>query len=440
MPLTFDEALEFVSGLQHRGWRLGLDRMREFLCRAELLSSIEGDSAPRFIHVAGTNGKGSTTSYVQSILSSQGYRVGGFFSPFVYHVTERIQLGGVPISEDEFARLVESLIPAAMSMDDSELGPVTEFEFKTAMGFRCWADSGCDWVALEVGLGGELDATNVVTPACSVIASIGLDHGEILGPTLQDIAKAKAGILKPGVPAVVGSLPVEAMEVVEGIAAQRNCPLWRLGHEVVIERNGGGVNAVVTPTSRFSPVVPGMKGPHQADNAALALAAVELSRAIGNPQAACESLAQTLLPGRFELRHLEGKLMVLDGAHNPDSAAELRATLDAEYPDRPVVLLVGMLSGHDCQAFFDPLADRMTQGHAAPIDFFRAMPPLLVAECATRAGIPCSAHSDLQSALDQALQATPDEGVLLVAGSFYLVGEVGRSLQEREARTTASAT
>jgi Folylpolyglutamate synthase len=140
MPLTFEQALEFVSGLQHRGWRLGLDRMREFVVRAGLLNSIEGDLAPRFIHVAGTNGKGSTTAYVQSVLMSQGFRVGGYFSPYVYHVTERIQLGGEPISDDEFARLVEALIPVATSMDESELGPVTEFEFKTAMGLRCWGD------------------------------------------------------------------------------------------------------------------------------------------------------------------------------------------------------------------------------------------------------------------------------------------------------------
>ncbi len=434
MPLTFEQALEFVSGLQHRGWRLGLDRMREFVVRAGLLNSIEGDLAPRFIHVAGTNGKGSTTAYVQSVLMSQGFRVGGYFSPYVYHVTERIQLGGEPISDDEFTRLVEALIPVATSMDESELGPVTEFEFKTAMGFRCWGDAGCDWVALEVGLGGELDATNVIAPDCSVIASIGLDHGEILGPTLQNIAKAKAGILKPGVPAVVGNLPVPAMEVVLKVAQERGCPLWRVGREVVAERDGKGAYAVQTPTRRFSPVVPGMKGPHQIDNAALALAAAEASQAIEDPSAACEALARTRLPGRFEVREFAGKRMVLDGAHNADSARELRSTLDEEFSGLPVVLLVGMLSGHDCAAFFEPLVGRVGRGHAAPIDFFRAMPPLLVAECATRAGVPCSAHSDLESALDQSLQETPEGGVLLVTGSFYLVGEVGRSLREREAR------
>src|SRR6185436_18334668 len=230
--MTYDEALAYIASLAPRGWRLGLDRMQAFVDKIGMQDALGAEGGPQFIHVAGTNGKGSVTAYLQSILVEAGYKTGAFFSPFVYDPRERVQFGRELISKEDLAKLTEELIPIAESFSDTEFGGITEFEFKTALGFLYWKRKQCEWVALEVGLGGRLDATNVVTPKASIIVSIGLDHTNILGHTLAEIAYEKAGIIKPKVPVVVGQMPHEALEVIERAAAEREAPIWRYGKEI----------------------------------------------------------------------------------------------------------------------------------------------------------------------------------------------------------------
>jgi dihydrofolate synthase / folylpolyglutamate synthase len=429
--MTYDEAVARVSSLQNRGWRLGLDRMTELLRRAGLEGRL-GLSAPAFVHVTGTNGKGSVTAFVQSLLMAQGWRTGATYSPYVFDLRERVQFWGPSdgptprpssastlIGHEAFASCVERLWPVAEELDATDFGGPTEFEFKTAVGFRHWADMDADWVALEVGLGGRLDATNVVDPACSAIVSIGLDHTEILGDTLAAIAAEKAGIIKPGRPVVAGDLPPEALAVVEQIALEREAPLWRYGHEIVLTSGFDGYR-VETPAGSFGRLAPGLRGAWQPHNMAVAVAAVQAAGAVRDPKKVWPGVAQAWLPGRMQEATFRGRRFMLDGAHNADAARSLVASL------RPAktVLLTGMLGGHSATDFYEPLATVADEAHFVPIDFHRAKRPDDLDREAGWLFRRSVSHDDLLVGLEAVLGT--DAELILVTGSFYLVGEVGR--------------
>jgi dihydrofolate synthase / folylpolyglutamate synthase len=412
--MTYEEALSFVASLEIRGWRLGLDRMEEFVRRCGLTSTLNGRG---YLHVAGTNGKGSVTAYCQSILRASGYRVGGYFSPFVYNIRERIQFDGKPISEEGFVALVSRLKPAAHRFDIDPLGAITEFEFKTAMGLAYWQDREAEWVALEVGLGGRLDATNVVDPAVCAIVSIGLDHMAILGESLAAIAGEKAGILKAGRPGVIGALPKEAADAVRKRGLEAGAPLWEFGREFGIDESG----RIFTPKRRID-VRPPIPGQHQHHNVAVAIAAIDASGAEATDAAIVRGLAETKLPGRFERRPMGGALVVLDGAHNLESMEALAETLRIEYPGQKWAAVFGMLDGHDPKpvaALMDSLAAEV---HLAPIDFRRTREPRDLAPYFS------IATTQSPNAVEAFRKAMASGLPVLVTGSFYLVGEVGRAM------------
>ncbi len=442
--MTFEESLNRVSSLEHRGWRLGLDRMEEFLRLAGLSDKLGSQGGPQYIHIAGTNGKGSVTAFVQSILREQGWRVGSTFSPFVYNVRERIQFGYEPslvtdsdatlrlpkpspdslISETDFARMVAYLWPVAQTLEGTELGGPTEFEFKTAMGFAYWAEQLADYVALEVGLGGRLDATNVVVPAASVVVSIGLDHTQLLGDTLGKIAVEKAGIVKEGKPVVVGDLEDEARIAVETIAKINQAPAWIYGRDVVLARGLDGYR-VETPGGSYERLSPGIQGVAQPHNMAVAIAACEAAGAIRVPSRVKHGVAKASAPGRMQWAAFHGRRVLLDGAHNGDAARILVQSIQSlpEEPSR-IILLTGMLEGHVAADFYEPLATIADEVHFVPIDFRRTRQP---EELQSEAGwlfLRSQTHQDIASALTACLDAEP--GLILVTGSFYLVGEVGR--------------
>lgn len=431
--MTFDEAVAAISALEGRGWRLGLDRMREFLRRAGLAERAGAVPPPRFLHVAGTNGKGSTTAFVHALLKAQGHRVGAFFSPYVMSVRERVQGDGL-ISREDFARLTAELLPIAKGMDGSEWQGPTEFEFKTALGFAHWASIGAEWVALEVGLGGRLDATNVVSPAACGIVSIGLDHCAILGYTLEEIAAEKAGIIKPGVPVVVGRLADGPLGVTERIAAERDAPCWRLDHEVrVTERwddTGALVVDVTTPGGSYPDLRPGLQGAPQANNLAVAVAMLEAGSAIRDPAHIAEGAAMAYAPGRFEVVQRGGVEWILDGAHNPDSARVLGRSLRQRLgTEHPLSVVSSMIQGHDLSQFYQDLRPWLGPVQVPPIDFYRARPPVEVATALADLGIPAEPADSVRDAMNAAQEDAERRGVpVLVTGSFYLVGAVGREL------------
>ncbi len=411
--MTYAEALDYVASLSLRGWRLGLDRMEELVRRAGLNEEL---GRPKHFHIAGTNGKGSVTAYIQSILIAAGHPTGGFFSPYVYDIRERIQMSGEPISAADFVSLVEKMKPFAESLDATEYGGVTEFEFKTAMGLAYWRDREAECVALEVGLGGRLDATNVVIPAASAIVSIGLDHTAILGETHAAIAGEKAGVLKLSKPAVIGDLPSEARDVVRQVAAERDVPLWEFGREFGVDAEG----RVFTPWRSLA-IAPPIPGRHQLHNVAVAVATVERVFELSD-EVYREGVSTTRIPGRFERRFIQEKLVILDGAHNAESMQAFAETLGVEFPAQKFAVVFGMLEGHDPGPVVQQIERIAAEVHLCPIDFRRTRQP---EELASFFSVPTTRNPSSVAAFGRALEG---EHPIAVTGSFYLVGEVGRSL------------
>ncbi len=419
--MTYDEALSYIASLAPRGWRLGLDRMEEFARRASLLPS-----AQRFIHVAGTNGKGSTTAMIQSALVEQGFSSGSFFSPYVVEPRERVQVGREYISEGDLAAITAFLKPIGESLSETEFGGVTEFEFKTAIGLECWKRHECEWVALEVGLGGRLDATNIITPECAAIVSIGLDHVSILGSTVEEIAFEKAGVLKPGRPGVIGEMVPEARRVIERQADEVGSPIWRAGIEIGYELRPNGKVRVQTAHSQIE-LEPSLFGAIQHHNAAVAYAALELAGAVRDPEGIQRGFATASIPGRYQ-RIVRGETeWIFDGAHNPDSANVLAAMLRQD-EKRSLVCITGMLQGHDPEEFYPKIAPFVEEFWLVPVDNPRSMTPTELDKTLHGLGLKTRAFDSTAAAIKAADRAEVTEGYL-VSGSFYAVGEIMRLLR-----------
>jgi dihydrofolate synthase/folylpolyglutamate synthase len=345
----------------------------------------------------------------------------------VYTPRERVQFGRELISEADLADFTEKLMARAETLSETEFGGATEFEFKTALGFKYWKEKKCEWVALEVGLGGRLDATNVVTPKASVIASIGLDHTSILGSTIVEIAGEKAGIVKPGAPVIVGQMHHEARTVIERVAAEQGSPIWRFGHEVDLVETGDGYR-VQTPNTVYEHLHPGIKGVKQPHNMALAIAALDAAGAIVDPQAVADGAGLAGLPGRLERRSVQDREVLLDGAHNRDASLVLRENLDQFFAGRRVILVAGMVGGHDPAHFFEPLKGRIKSAFAVPIDFHRSLGAAEVACAIKSVTHQVETCEKVEDGLRAALNDAGEDDLVLVTGSFYLVGEAGKIL------------
>lgn len=418
--MTYEAALAYIASLEPRGWRLGLDRMRAF-CLAAGIGDALGPESPRFVHVAGTNGKGSTTAYLQSLMVEAGYRTGAFFSPYVVDPRERVQIGRDLIPKDDLARMTEKLIPVAENFTDTEFGGITEFEFKTALGFAYWKAMECEWVAMEVGLGGRFDATNVITPAASIIVSIGYDHVAILGDTLAKIAGEKAGIIKPGIPVIVGDLPAEALTRVKAVAEENAAPLWLWGRDIAWEET---TETLRTPMRTIERMRPGIAGEMQGHNMALAVAAFIAAGGEASDEQLRRGVASAFVPGRFQVLQKWDTTFLLDGAHNGESAALLRQSMDKAYPSRDVVLLTNMVQGHEPGDVYRHFAGRVKSAHVVPIDFHRAQPPAVVEGALRELSIPATAYDSVDEGLRKAAAEAGPDGIVLVTGSFYLVGDI----------------
>lgn len=424
--MTFSASVEYLTSLEAFGWRLDLSRM-EALC--ERLGHPE--RAFKVVHVAGTNGKGSTTAMIASILAAAGYRTGSYFSPYVFNVRERVMLAqplGRPemIPEADFARLMTELRPhvEAVAADES-IGHPTEFEVKTALAFLYFRDQHVDWAVLEVGLGGRLDATNVVQPAVCVITNIGLDHMERLGNTLEEIAGEKAGIIKPGA-AVVTAAEEPALGVIRKVYEERGGAEWgQVWHEP--GRGKHGVLRSAHGEEHFHFHVGALGLPlYQQMNAALAeLAALALrARGTNIPRGAIDGGIRTAsLPGRFQVAR-EDPTVILDGAHNPDGALALAETLRRRYPGKPVTLVLGMMGRHSIEGVMDALAPVAARIIATQPADERRLPAERVAEEAAKHGFDAPAVTPPMEALRVALSEAGPGDVIVVTGSFYVVGEI----------------
>ena len=436
--MDFEEALAYMEGRIRLGWKLGNERF-EALC--ERLGNPQFDYS--VVHVAGTKGKGSTTAFAAALLKHAGYGVGGYFSPYVYDVRERVQWNGEPISKVDFARIVTEIRPHIEALEATELGATTEFELKTAVAFRYFAERNADFAAIEVGIGGRLDATNVVKPAVCVITNIGLDHVAMLGDTHGKIAAEKAGILKPGIPCVTAVAHPEALAVIETIAKERDVPLTYVRRgaayqptgrpDSVLWQSDGEMTAVTiaTATQIYADVPVRMGGWYQRENAACAVAAAEMALAAKGreltPDAVRAAFAEVALPGRLTTFRLpDGPLVVLDGAHNGMAAEALAAPL-AELRAREgiarTLLVMGMLEGHDPKDVLAALAPGAERFFACQPQWKRALASEILAEAARPFVNPVEIFPSVAGAVRAALSAAARSDLILITGSFYTVGE-----------------
>jgi dihydrofolate synthase/folylpolyglutamate synthase len=402
--VTYAEAVQFLYGLRLFGAKFGLENTFK-------LAALAGNPQEklRFIHVAGTNGKGSTCAMLESIYRASGLRAGLFTSPHLVSFRERIQVNRQLVSENEVVRLVAELQPL-LKQFPADHHP-TFFEVVTVMALKFFAEQKCDLVIWETGLGGRLDATNIVTPLASVITNIALDHQQWLGNTLEKIAAEKAGIIKLGVPVATATDEPEALVVIEK-AAQVKKSLLRI------------VTANDIETRLAGTLAPPLLGDHQKLNAALALATVEIlqNQIPVSHEAIRAGLAGVNWPGRLQLiQGPAGQKILLDGAHNVAGAKALREVLEKNFPAAKRALILGVLQDKDWQHICETLAPLATRIFAVPVASERAAnADDLAAAC--RAANP-SAEIFACASLNDALKKSAADAFVVITGSLYLVGE-----------------
>jgi len=385
-------------------------------------------SAPA-VHVTGTKGKGSTSAMVASVLRAQGYRTGLFTSPHLHTFCERIRLDGQMVPQQRFAELLNEAWPHLEAVGaDPALGQVTTFELLTAMAFLYFAQERVDLQVLEVGMGGRLDSTNVCKPAVCVITSISLDHMEVLGDTVALIAGEKAGIIKEGVPVVTSPQTEEALAVIRRAAHQRHAPLVEVGksYQWSLQENSleGQAFGVSSPRGERLLAMP-LLGAHQLENAATALAALDVLQTVGYPvtaEAMVEGFRGVDWPGRLEVLR-QRPLVVADGAHNPYSLRRVLETLPQYFAYRNLVVVLGCGRGHDLEGMMAELVPFSLRIVVTRSRHPAAMPTWALREAVARHGIAVQEVEGVDRAVDETVQQAGEDDLVLATGSLFVVAE-----------------
>jgi dihydrofolate synthase / folylpolyglutamate synthase len=409
-----------------------LDRMRALMIE---LGNPQ-DQYP-IIHVAGTKGKGSVSAMCASALTAAGYRVGLYTSPHLLDYCERVQFDGVPISHAGLVELVDQMKPAV-----SRISKLTTFEITTALGFLYFARQKADAAVVEVGLGGRLDATNVVTPRVSVITSLSFDHMAVLGNTLPLIAGEKAGIIKPGIPVVSAPQKEDALEVLERIAGERKSSFTLIGRDLAFEPLDHSLDGQSMRLKMFNlkPVNLIMNlsllGIHQVVNAATAYAALKVSGLNVSDKAVQKGFVGVKWPARFEVIRRDPPV-IFDSAHNQDSFARLRQALDDYFPGKRVYLIFGASEDKNIPGMFEEIKPRIVRIFVTKSAHPRALEPGKIQELARQSGIPNQVVNTVEAALALALElAEKDGSIVLSAGSMFVTAEVmaawNKILDDRE--------
>jgi dihydrofolate synthase/folylpolyglutamate synthase len=447
-PDTYQQTLDYLysyvdfsmtRGHRYAAEQFDLGRMRELV--SQLGSPEKGYPV---IHIAGTKGKGSVAAMCQNALAAAGYRTGLYTSPHLHDYAERIQVDGASIPHQDLVDLVAEHKPVFESVPE-----LTTFEITTALAFLYFQKRAVDVAVLEVGLGGRLDATNVVTPNVAVITSLSYDHTALLGDTLEQIAAEKAGIIKPGVPVVTSPQKKEALTVLERIAAERSAPLLRIGKDVHYESINSSLEGQTLrvwraqkdgdPVELFIPLL----GSHQVENAATAYAALKVFSDAGLPisQAAIrEGFRRTSWPGRFEILQRLPPL-VIDCAHNRDSAQKVRGALEQYFPGKKAVLVFGASEDKDIDGMFAELAPVTRQVIVTKSYHPRAADTERLVEAAQAHGLPVKAIPDVPIALEEALKIatnSSDEQLVLVTGSIFIAAGVREAWFARKSSQVAA--
>lgn len=421
--MTYQQALDYIHAVQWAGHKPGLSRTRT------LLAAL-GDPHRqlKFVHIAGTNGKGSTAAMLASCLQAAGYCVGLYTSPFISRFNERIQVNGVPIPDVDLVQLVERIQPAADAMTDVP----TEFEVITALGMLYFARRQCDIVVLEVGLGGALDSTNVIDPPeCAVITALGMDHVRELGPTLADIAAAKAGIIKPGSPVVSYGGSPEADAVIARAAAQQHSPLTVVDFSR-LHIGPGSLDAITFDFDGLNGIRLPLIGSYQPYNAAVAVTALRVLRTRGwniPVQAIRQGLETVSWPGRFELLRRDPPFL-LDGSHNAHGMRATVQSLRDRFPGQKFVFLISMMADKDTDemlALLEPLAARfVTVAAHTP----RALPAETLATQLRARGAIAEAAPTISAGVARARELAGSAPVCAL-GTLYFSGDVRTAVMEQ---------
>ncbi|MEG1524606.1 MAG: folate family ECF transporter S component [Clostridia bacterium] len=415
--MTYAEALDYIHHVTWRGSNLGLERTRELLDRVG-----HPEKGMKIIHVAGTNGKGSTVVMLSAILQQSGYKVGMYTSPYINRFNERMAINGEPIADDELAMLTEQLKPAADVMADHP----TEFELITVIALQFFQRHDCDIVVLEVGMGGELDSTNVIdVPELAIITNIGLDHTRELGPTITDIANAKAGIIKEGGDVVIYGLNEEADAVFFKTCELRHAHLVVTDH-TQIHNVSVSLDHLTFDFGEYKALNCGLIGSYQVHNAAVVLTAVELLRKKGwqlAEAAVRAGLSRVKWPARFEILQ-RNPLFIADGGHNPQGIEAAIDSIRMHFPDRKLVFLLGIMADKDIPHMIEQLGPVAKEFITVTPDNPRAMPAEELAVRLFELGYTASACENVKEGVLKSIQTAGENGIVCALGSLYMLGDV----------------
>jgi dihydrofolate synthase/folylpolyglutamate synthase len=403
-----------------------IDRMRALM----IALGNPQDQYP-IIHVAGTKGKGSVSALCASALKVAGYRVGLYTSPHLLDYCERIQISGEPISHSGFVELVSQIRSPV-----SKIPKLTTFEITTALGFLYFAQQKVNVAVFEVGLGGRLDATNVVIPVVSVITSLSYDHMAVLGNTLTQIAGEKAGIIKPGVPVVSAPQKEEALEVLMRIAKEQKGPFTLIGRDVAFRSlshslDGQSLELVDKLRSSTLNLQMPLLGVHQVENAATAYAALRTSGMNISDTSVQKGFEQVKWPARFEVVRRKPPV-IFDSAHNQDSFARLRQALDDYFPNLPVYLIFGASEDKNIPGMFQEIKTKVRRLFVTKSAHPRALEAEKIQELARKADIPSEVAATVDVAVSRALEMSEKDGsIVLSAGSMFVTAEVMAEWKKR---------
>ena len=420
-------AIDYLNSFCWLGSRLGLSRVRELMDRLG-----NPQDRVRFVHLAGTNGKGSTAAFISSILRAAGYRTGLYTSPFIHTFHERMQVDGVPVSDEALDRIVAQIRGIADTMEDHP----TTFELVTAAAFVWFAESDCDLVVLETGMGGGLDATNVIaSPELVVLTPIDMDHMEFLGDTIAKIAAAKAGIMKPHRPVISARQRPEATAVLLETAAKLDAPFTEVDLSA-LSPVSHSLHGQVFSFGDLHDLSIRLLGQYQMENAALAVTAIRILGSQGFPvseSAIRAGLANALWAGRFELCGT-GPNFIVDGGHNAQGAMALAHNLARYFPDQKITFVMGVLADKDLGAIVSPIVPIAKKVYTITPDNPRAMTAADLAAYLGEQGLSAEAAPDMATALSLAKQEAGRDGVVCYFGSLYSVGAAREALGLRPPR------
>lgn len=418
--MSYESTLAYIHRVQWRGQKPGLERIQALLAHLG-----HPERRLKFVHIGGTNGKGSTAALIESVLRCAGYRTGLYTSPYLNRFNERIRVDGQEIPDATLEQIVDELRPFADAMEDLP----SEFELITAIALEYFARMRCDIVVLEVGLGGEFDATNVIDcPEAAVLTAIGLDHTAVLGPTVADIARTKAGIIKEGGDVIsYGHLP-EADAVIQAACEARHAKLWQVDFSSIVLKSLT-LEARTFDLGPFQDLTMPLLASYQPKNAATALTALGVLAQKGwhiTPDHIRQGFANVRWPGRFEVLG-KNPVFLLDGSHNPQGMAATADSLRELFPGERFVFLLGVMADKDVDSMLDILTPLASQCFTVTAPNPRALSGQALAEKLRERGCPAECCASIPEAVAAAQGAAGYEGHVCALGTLYFSGDVRRA-------------